>query len=238
MHIAILDLCTPHTGFDAYGATTDCLRDWLAPHLPEATFTPLSICTGAPLPAPHDFDGYLLSGSEKGVYDDVEWMAPLRAFLLDLRVLRIPVFGVCFGHQIMAETYGGQVIKADLGMIAGVRTFAGATGPFQAHVIHQDQVVTLPPEATVVASADYCPLAALSYSFPAKSVQFHPEYDVPYMEFTIDYYDGNGVSSEASHVARMALAAGPASRDLYGPEAAQMYRDAHANLRDGEVAYA
>lgn len=235
MHIAILDLCTPHSGFDAFGATTDVLRDWIAPHMPEATFTPLSICTGAPLPTPMAFDGYLLSGSEKGVYDDVEWMEPLKTFLQEVRDLRIPVFGICFGHQIMAEAYGGHVEKAGLGMIAGVRTFEDASGPFQAHVIHQDQVIDVPPSATVIATADYCPNAALRYDFPAQSVQFHPEYDVPYMEFTIGYYEGNGVSSEQSHLNRLALAAGPASPDLFGPEAAAMYRAAHAERFAGAL---
>ena len=53
--------------------------------------------TGEALPEPQSFDGYILSGSEKGVYDDAQWIEPLKVFLRQLRITEIPVFGICFG---------------------------------------------------------------------------------------------------------------------------------------------
>ena len=58
----------------------------------------------------------------------------------------------------------------------GVRQFDFRDKSTGVYVWHRDQVTSVPPEAHVTASAGYCAVGALSYDFPAKSVQFHPEY--------------------------------------------------------------
>lgn len=147
--------------------------DWLQPALPEAEYIVADIAEGgAPMPELDSFDGVLLSGSEYGVYDDVPWMKPLRTFLEQTRVAGKPIFGICFGHQIMADVFGGKAEKAEVGNVVGARRF----GDVDAHVWHQDQVTSVPPGARVTASAAHCPVGALAYDFPARSVQFHPEY--------------------------------------------------------------
>ena len=85
------------------------------------------------------------------------------------------MFGICFGHQIMADIFGGKAAKSDKGFITGSRRFNDRGTNVNAYLAHQDQVTEVPPNAEVIASAAHCPVAALSYDFPALSVQFHPE---------------------------------------------------------------
>ena len=56
--------------------------------------------------------GIIISGSDKGVYDDTPWMQPLaRVGWATARAAGKPMFGVCFGHQIMADVFGGKAEK-------------------------------------------------------------------------------------------------------------------------------
>jgi GMP synthase-like glutamine amidotransferase len=184
MRIAILDL-TSHpepllAGMPRVGRQ---ITDWLAPALPEATLTSIGVAEeGLSLPQIDAFDGLLVSGSEYGVYDNVPWMRPLRDLLLQTRKAGKPVYGICFGHQIMADTFGGRAEKAASGLAVGAVRFRHDDRETDAYVWHQDQVTAVPPNARVTASAAHCPVGALDYEFPAASVQFHPEYTKTHLQ--------------------------------------------------------
>lgn len=223
MNIAILDLCLPHAEFDRHGSIAEMTSEWLVPHLPEAKLTSLHIAAGVALPDVDAFDGYFLTGSEKGVYDDTEWMTPLKTFLRAVRDAGRPVFGVCFGHQIMAEAFGGRAEKADTGFVVGAKTFETSAGPLNAHAMHQDQVTAVPPGATVTASAAYCPVGALAYDFPASSVQFHPEYKRNFVKDAVDIFEGDLLTTDQACVARSTFETA-VDEDLYGPEVAAFFR--------------
>lgn len=179
MKIAILDL-TKHpeplmTGLQRAGAS---ILDWLAPSFEGAEFKIFDIAEGNdPVPTPEAFDGLIVSGSELGVYDAVPWMPSVRDLLIDTKLTGKPIFGICFGHQIMADVFEGKAKKTNSGNVVGVREYIDENGyRFSAYAWHQDQVTVLPPEATVIAKAQYCPMAGLRYNFPAYSVQYHPEF--------------------------------------------------------------
>ncbi len=182
MRIALLELTGhPLPLLQDLPRTAQQIRDWLVPHLPEARFAATDVVDGAPLPALAEFDGVIVGGSEFGVYDDTEWMQPLRAFLVDCKAGQKPVFGICFGHQIMADVYGGKAEKAAVGNIVGARRFEYGGDHVDAYVWHQDQVTKVPPSARVTGTASHCPVGALDYNFPARSVQFHPEYQAVHL---------------------------------------------------------
>eukprot|EP00581_Thalassiosira_minuscula_P023326 CAMPEP_0184433658 /NCGR_PEP_ID=MMETSP0738-20130409/404528_1 /TAXON_ID=385413 /ORGANISM="Thalassiosira miniscula, Strain CCMP1093" /LENGTH=115 /DNA_ID=CAMNT_0026799421 /DNA_START=44 /DNA_END=388 /DNA_ORIENTATION=- len=62
-----------------------------------------------------DADGWLITGSKHGVYEDHAWIPPLEGFIREAVTENIPIVGVCFGHQIIAQALGGKVEKFDGG---------------------------------------------------------------------------------------------------------------------------
>jgi GMP synthase-like glutamine amidotransferase len=188
-----------HLG-DRFGQFPAMFAAALGPHLPHATFHTWCTVDGELPHSPRDADGWLVTGSRHGVRDDLPWMAPLMDFLRDCLAQEVPVVGVCFGHQILAEAMGGHVDKSPRGWGLGVMhyettpdlpaEFAGLAPTYASHAVHQDQVLDLPPSATVLAGNAHCPYAALLYGDPdrplAISVQSHPEFDLAFMEALLD----------------------------------------------------
>jgi GMP synthase-like glutamine amidotransferase len=104
-----------------------------------------------------DADGWLITGSRHGAYDDLPWIAPLEDFIRDAYAADVPMAGICFGHQIMAQALGGKVEKHGDGWIVGRTPYRFADGrELQLNAWHQDQVVTVPPDATVTARSPGC----------------------------------------------------------------------------------
>ena len=132
--------------------------------------------------SPSACDAYVITGSSAGVYDDLPWIKDLMAFLRSARG-GSKLIGICFGHQAMAEAFGGSVIKSPKGWGIGLHRYELPVRPHwmdEAAVVavpasHQDQVVTLPPDARVIASSAFTPHAGLDYG-NAISFQFHPEF--------------------------------------------------------------
>jgi GMP synthase-like glutamine amidotransferase len=220
MNIAILNLCEPYPILDQHGTAAELIEQWISKAFNEAIFTELTIAMGEALPEPQSFDGYIVSGSEKGVYDEAVWIEPLKVFLRQLRKAKIPVFGICFGHQIMAEAYGGKAVKADKGFVVGVQQYTEYDQNYNAQAMHRDQVVVVPYSATVTASASYCPVAALEYDFPARSVQFHP----PFVNAAIDDFEDSELDSNEAAVARTSLRNNSVETSLYAQEVATFFR--------------
>lgn len=140
------------------------------------------------------YDAYLLTGSSAGACDPLPWIEPLKGFLREARG-RVKLVGVCFGHQIMAEAFGGRVIKSPKGWGIGLHSYdvlnraewMDGAGTISAPVSHQDQVVEQPPESRVLLASDFTPFAALEYTDqPAISFQFHPEFEPAYAAALIE----------------------------------------------------
>ena len=225
MKIAVYDCVAGDALTEKYGSVGNSVIRWIKPHLPEAEWVELHIAVGVEMPNPGDVDGIIISGSEKGVYDDTPWMQPLRDNLQAMRGHGTPIFGICFGHQIMADVFGGKAEKVDQGFITGARSFDMKGRAVPAHVAHQDQVTQVPPGASVTASAPYCPAAALAYDFPAMSVQFHPEYSSGFTMDLIDMFGAELMSDDEIAKARQSVK-GDVSADLYGAEVAEFFRNA------------
>lgn len=161
------------------------------------------------LPEPGACGAYVLTGSPAGVYDPLPWIPPLMDFLRQARG-RQPIVGICFGHQAMAQAWGGQVIKSPKGWGVGLHRYDVADRPawmpdvphLDVPASHQDQVVVPPPGARVVARSDFTPYAALDYG-DALSVQFHPEFSpefaVALIETLRDRYGPLADPAIASH---------------------------------------
>jgi GMP synthase-like glutamine amidotransferase len=132
-----------------------------------------------------DCDAYLVTGSPAGVYEDRPWIGPLLDFLRATKG-RAPLVVICFGHQAMAQAFGGKVEKSARGRVQGLQRYAVAhcepwmdgAGSFYGAAAHQDQVVALPPDACLVAGDSSTPYGMLSYRGQrAISLQLHPEFE-------------------------------------------------------------
>jgi len=135
-----------------------------------------------------DADGWLITGSKHGAYEDHGWIPPLEDFLRQTCDKNIPIVGVCFGHQIFAQALGGKVEKFSGGWSVGKQSYSLAETGSNVDLMawHQDQVTILPPGATVVGSSPFCQYAALAYGNTALTVQPHPEFG---LEFVQDLFE-------------------------------------------------
>jgi len=126
---------------------------------------------------------YLITGSSAGVYEDLPWIGPLMAFLRAAKG-EAKLVGICFGHQIMAQAFGGHVEKSAKGWGVGLHSYPLVRHEgwmddvplVSAPASHQDQVVQPPPGAELIASSLFTPYAGFSWrDGKAISFQFHPE---------------------------------------------------------------
>ena len=64
------------------------------------------------------YDGFIVGGSYSGAYEvrDVTWIQALSTQLQQMRARQVPMLGICFGHQILAQALGGTVIKNPKGL--------------------------------------------------------------------------------------------------------------------------
>lgn len=214
MKIPPLNLCIIENGLvpeeliDVFGSYPNMIENWLKPVMPNDVFTTVSAITGQQLPQPDCFDGYILTGSKHNVCENTDWMVQQIAFLKKARIEAVPVFGICFGHQIMAEAYGGKTTKAPQGWGVGVQSYQGCPKvglSGNVFVFHQDQVSQTPPQAEVIGGSDHCVNGVLQYSFPALSVQYHPEFSNAYVAALNHKYNGTVIPKHTAESATKSL---------------------------------
>jgi GMP synthase (glutamine-hydrolysing) len=169
-------------------------------------------------------DGWLITGSKHGVYEDHPFIPPLEQLIRDIYAAGIPLVGVCFGHQIIAQALGGHVEKFKGGWAAGRNEYDWNGETLALNAWHQDQVITAPETAKVVASNDFCTNAALVYDNRAFTVQAHPEFDSVFME-GLAIHRAPGVVPDALVQEATANLNKPVDNDLLAGKIAQFFRE-------------
>ena len=157
MHIGILEAGHPPKGLaEKYGSYADMIQRLLEPLDPSWTFQSFPVYNHVFPDVPSVCNAWIVSGSRRGVYDNIPWIAPLKAFLQNSFALSIPVVGFCFGHQILAEAMGGNVQKSPKGWGLGKHTYTIRSLPafvreqghtcdtLSLYAVHQDQVIDPP----------------------------------------------------------------------------------------------
>jgi GMP synthase-like glutamine amidotransferase len=139
-------------------------------------FKTFSVVDGIFPQGPQDADGWLITGSKHGTYEDHPWIPPLENLIRAIHTSGKPLIGVCFGHQIIAQALGGKVEKFDRGWSVGRKEYTLDGKTVALNAWHQDQVTQRPPLARVVGHSDFCANAMLAYGHSIWTVQAHPEF--------------------------------------------------------------
>jgi len=137
----------------------------------------VSVDVRSDVPTTLDCDAYVITGSRHSVYEPLPWIEALVGFLRSAIAANKRVVGICFGHQLLAHFFGGEVQGAEQGWGVGVHQakivarlpwMTGAEAVNGAAALntdeelallcsHKDQVTRLPEGATLFASSDFCP---------------------------------------------------------------------------------
>ena len=142
-----------------------------------------------------DFDALVITGSPESVTSRKPWIVEAERAVASVARDGTPTFGICFGHQLLAQALGGNVEQNPRGREIGSvevelveedSLFAGLPSPLVANMSHRDSATVLPPGARVLARTKLEPHAAVRFLPRAWGVQFHPEFDGEVMRGYID----------------------------------------------------
>ena len=134
-----------------------------------------------------DADGIVIGGGPS-----LERTGNCRQYLQELEV---PILGICLGHQLIAEVFGGKVGKGSIGGYSEVRItrveddeiFEGIPNEFTAWASHMDEVKEMPKNFKLLAKSDICKVEAMRHQKkPIYGVQWHPE--VYHTQYGVDFY--------------------------------------------------
>ncbi|KAF8549196.1 class I glutamine amidotransferase-like protein [Imleria badia] len=162
------------------------------------------------------YDGLLISGSRASAYEDKEWINKLIAYVARIIAEKpsLKLFGICFGHQIIAGALGGSCVQNNGLWEVSVTTVQltplgkAIFGSDQLDIqqMHRDHVPTVPPNAHLLGSTDVTPNQGMVLFDPASvpanldsdtqsvpltsihvlTVQGHPEFTEPIMRIVLD----------------------------------------------------
>ncbi len=167
-------------------------------------------------------DGWVITGSRANVYQNLPWMVRLKQLILEIDRAQRPLVGICFGHQIIAEAFGGRVEKYSGGWGVGLQSYrlleaSGYPDPgaqqFTINAIHQDQVVEKPKSARRLASSEFCQNAVLAYGERMLTLQSHPEFTIDFEQALLRSISGVSVPPAAAEQGLASLRAADASSD-------------------------
>ena len=149
---------------------------------------------GQALPPPRMLAAAVITGSGAMVSERLPWSERTAGWIRDALDVDLPLFGVCYGHQLIAHALGGRVDYHPQGREIGTQVIALLPGAahdpllqrlhdgFAAHTTHEQSVLEPPRGAQVLARSAHDAHQILRYSETAISTQFHPEFSVAAMQ--------------------------------------------------------
>ena len=134
-----------------------------------------------------EFDGYVVPGSRAMVTERGAWMEPVSELIRQAHARGLPLVGICFGHQLIADALGGEVetragaqpFNCAVDEIELTESAAAAglgAGPLRLMKGHSQHVVALPPGATLLGSSPSTPIEIFSLGATVLCCQGHPDF--------------------------------------------------------------
>lgn len=189
-------------------------------------FRILAVDEGDRLPADATgFSGVLVTGSPAMVSHREDWSEMAAGWLREAHQEKVPMLGVCYGHQLLAHALGGQVGSNPAGRRMGTTPvevidpadplLGGFEPGVRFHVTHMEAVLEPPSGARVIARADGDRHHGLHFGANSWGVQFHPEFDAEimacYIQLRSDALKQEGIDPDKLLAA---VQAAPAGTDL------------------------
>jgi GMP synthase-like glutamine amidotransferase len=159
--------------------------------MPQRTYKVFNVAQGDFPSDVWECNGYIITGSPASCYDNEPWIHRLIEQIKEIHSKKVPLLGICFGHQMIAYTLGGCVKKSKDGWGIGNRTFTIRQKEKWMHTSiennncsllfsHQDQVTLLPDNAKHLASDTFCKFQIYSIENHIFCIQGHPEFTTQY----------------------------------------------------------
>lgn len=157
--------------------------------LPRESVDVAAVFEGDPLPDPSLVSGVVITGSSAMVTERALWSERTGAWLVGVVESDLPVLGICYGHQLIADAMGGRVEKNPRGREIGTidvllraeasddRLFSGLPANLRVHATHVESVVELPSGTRCLGTSDGDPHQVLAFGENVWGTQFHPEFD-------------------------------------------------------------
>ncbi|MGO4221426.1 glutamine amidotransferase [Lysobacter sp. TAF61] len=148
---------------------------------------------GQALPGREGFAGTIITGSAAMVTERRDWSERSAVWLREAAQAGMPLFGICYGHQLLAHALGGEVGDNPAGREMGTiglqlhphaehdPLFAGLPPQFAAQATHLQTVLRAPEGATVLARSSQDDCHAFRWGERTWGVQFHPEFSATHM---------------------------------------------------------
>lgn len=172
----------------SHGKYSDMIERLLQGH--DFDYRVFNVVDGIFPDSPSEADAWMITGSRHGVLDGLPWIAPLENMVRAIHTANLPLVGICFGHQIIAQALGGRVEKFAGGWSLGLKDYQIGSASLKMAAWHQDQVVTPPQGAHVLGSHPTCANAVMAIGDKILTVQPHPEFSRPVVAGLVTHRGG------------------------------------------------
>ena len=168
----------------------------------------VDVSRAAVLPAPSSCAAAVITGSHEMVSDKADWSERTARWLSQAHGHGLPLFGLCYGHQLLAHALGGEAGDNPNGLEIGTQTierlpacdddplFAPLGSRFPAHTVHRQSALKLPPQAVLLCRNPHEAHHAFRLGKHTWGVQFHPEFSADVMNGYLRRHHGRKNGSD------------------------------------------
>ena len=160
------------------------------------------------------YDGYIVTGSPASVNSEEAWVLSEIKLIQKIVALKKPIFGACFGHQLIAHALGSAVVDNPSGWVFGSINTNWVNSPawmkygedqkvnqWAMYAAHSEQVSCLPENATLLCENEQYGIGGFAIGNSVFTTQYHPEMTHDFVEaLTVEFKDyvGAEVAERAS----------------------------------------